>query len=501
MGSRSGAAPLRDIDPQALMTTAEMAAADRATIESGAFSGITLMERAGSAVADAAMARFAAARVHVLCGPGNNGGDGYVAARILANRGVDVHLYALAPPKAGSDAALAADTWYGPISGFDAFAPDPNDLVIDAVFGAGFSGALPDPVQSALARAADRKCPVLAVDLPSGVNGDTGQGAHAIGCAATVTFYRRKPGHLVFPGRALCGETIVADIGVRATAPTATFENAPDLWRRALPRPCDDTHKYARGAVAVFSGPRHGTGASRLAAMAAQRAGAGAVTLLGHPDALDIQAAHVTAIMLSAWGTNPRAALAGLKGIGAVVLGPGFGDLPLARSLATSILDDRGLALVLDADGITAFADDPEPLFDAARARDKPALVLTPHAGEFARLFPDLAADVSLGKLAMARAAAARSGAILVFKGADTVIAAPGGAAVINANATPALATAGSGDVLAGAIAGLAAQGMPAFESACAAVWLHGEAGRAAGPVAIAEELVAALPEAFAALV
>ena len=235
--------------------------------------------------------------------------------------------------------------------------------------------------------------------------------------------------------------------------------------------------------------------------MAAQRAGAGAVTLLGHPDALDIQAAHVTAIMLSAWGTNPRAALAGLKGIGAVVLGPGFGDLPLARSLATSILDDRGLALVLDADGITAFADDPEPLFDAALARDKPALVLTPHAGEFARLFPDLAADVSLGKLAMARAAAARSGAILVFKGADTVIAAPGGAAVINANATPALATAGSGDVLAGAIAGLAAQGMPAFESACAAVWLHGEAGRAAGPVAIAEELVAALPEAFAALV
>lgn len=493
---------MRDVGPFALMTNAEMAAADGATIKSGAFGGIVLMERAGGAVADAALARFAAAaRVHVLCGPGNNGGDGYVAARILAGKGLSVRLYALAPPKPGTDAALAAETWAGPVGGLDAFAPDPADLAIDAVFGAGFSGALPDPVQSALARAVDRRCPVLAVDLPSGVNGDTGQGAGAVACAATVTFYRRKPGHLLYPGRALCGETIVADIGVRAARPTATFENAPDLWRGALPRPGADTHKYARGAVAVFSGLRHGTGASRLAALAAQRAGAGAVTILGHPNALDIHAAHVTSIMLRAWGDDPMAALGTLKGIGAVVLGPGFDDLPLARSLAAAIVDDKGPALVLDADGITAFADDASGLFDAARVRDEPALVLTPHAGEFARLFPDLAADAAAGKLAMARAAAERAGAVVVLKGPDTVIAAPDGRAAVNANATPALATAGSGDVLAGAIAGLAAQGMPAFEAACAAVWLHGEAGRASGPLAIAEDLIAALPAHLSKLV
>jgi hydroxyethylthiazole kinase-like uncharacterized protein yjeF len=494
----AGAGRLRDIDPLMLLTNAEMAAADRATIESGAFSGIALMERAGGAVADAALARFAKAeRVHVLCGPGNNGGDGYVAARIFARRGLPVLLYAVAPPRPGTDAALAAKTWDGPVDGFDGFAPDPADLVVDAVFGAGFSGALPAPVQSALARASDRKCPVLAVDLPSGVNGDTGQGADAVGCAATVTFYRRKPAHLLYPGRALCGETMVADIGVRAARPTATFENAPALWRAKLPSPAADTHKYARGAVAVFSGPRHGTGASRLAAMAAQRAGAGAVTILGHPNALDVHAAHVTSIMLRRWGDNPLATLESLESIGAVVLGPGFGDHPLARSLATSILQGNGPALVLDADGITAFADDAKSLFEAAKARDEPGLVLTPHAGEFARLFPDIAADPSAGKLAMARAAAERSGAVIVFKGPDTVIAAPDGRAAINANATPALATAGSGDVLAGAISGLAAQGMPTFEAACAAVWLHGEAGRIAGPVAIAEDLVAALPKVF----
>jgi len=497
-GRKVGAGLLRDINPLALMTSAEMAAADQATINSGAFSGIALMERAGGAVADAALARFAAAaRVHVLCGPGNNGGDGYVAACILSGHGLSVFLYALASPKLGTDAALAAKTWQGPVGGFDAFAPDPTDLVIDAVFGAGFSGALPDAAAAALVRAADAGCRILAVDLPSGVNGDTGKGADAVGCAATVTFYRRKPGHLLQPGRALCGETIVADIGGRAAAPTATAENAPALWSANLPRACADTHKYARGAVAVFSGPRHGTGASRLAAMAAQRAGAGAVTILGHPNALDVHAAHVTSIMLRASGEDPLAALESLKGIGAVVLGPGFGDLPLARSLATAIVDDTGPTLVLDADGITAFAGDSAPLFKAARARDKPALVLTPHAGEFARLFPDLAADAAGGKPAMARAAAERAGAIVVFKGPDTVIAAPDGRATINANATPSLATAGSGDVLAGVIAGLAAQGMPVFEAACAAVWLHGEAGRASGPLAIAEDLVAALPKVF----
>ena len=488
-----GGPAMADIAANAILSNAEMGAADRATIEGGAFSGPALMENAGAAVAGAAMARFAGARrLHVLCGPGNNGGDGYVAARLLAERGVPVRLYALAPARTGTDARIAARRWTGPVEPLGDLAPAAGDLAIDALFGAGFSGALPERAAAALDRCRAAGCPVLAVDLPSGVNGDTGQGPGAVAAAATVTFYRKKPGHLLYPGRALCGDVAVADIGVRAGAMPATVENMPASWVDRLPRPAADTHKYARGAVAVLSGPRHGTGASRLAAMGAQRAGAGAVTILGVPDALDIHAAHVTSIMLRPVGGDPLEALAGLKGLGAFVLGPGLGDPERARALAPDMLDRTDALLVLDADGITAFADDPSPLFEAAGRAPGARLVLTPHEGEFARLFPDLARSGG-GKLEKARKAAARSGAVVLYKGPDTVVAAPGGRAAINANATAALATAGSGDVLAGIVAGLAGQSMPAFEAACAAAWLHAEAGKRAGPQAVAEDLVSAL--------
>lgn len=487
---------MADLAADALLTNAEMAAADRATIDSGAFSGPALMENAGAAVAAAALARFAGApRIHVLCGPGNNGGDGYVAARILARRGLAVRLHALGPPKSGTDAEQAARRWSGPVEALDALDPEAGDLVIDALFGAGFSGGLPDPVKSVFALCRNAGCPMLAVDLPSGVNGDTGQGADAVPCSATVTFYRKKPGHLLYPGRRLCGDLIVTDIGVRAAATAQAFENGPSMW--ALPRHRPDTHKYARGAVAVISGPRHGTGAARLSALGAQRSGPGAVTILGHPNALDIHAAHVTSIMLRPLGDDPLAALQALKGLGAVVLGPGLGDLDLARRLAPAILAQTEATLILDADGITAFADDPSPLFEAAPTGNAERLILTPHVGEFARLFPDIAKGDD-GKLAKARKAADRSGGIVLYKGADTVVAAPDGRAVINANATAALATAGSGDVLAGVIAALAAQSMPAFEAAYAAAWLHGEAGRRAGGHAIAEDIAGALPATFA---
>lgn len=494
-----------DCPDHALLTTDAMGAADRATIASGRFSGPALMDNAGAAVADVVLARFADAPVvHVLCGPGNNGGDGYVAARILTARGIVVHLHALAAPKPGTDAEQAAERWQGAVRQLDTFDPSAGDLVIDALFGAGFSGALPAPAKTALHRAAGSGCPVLAVDLPSGVNGDTGQGPDAVVCAATVTFYRKKPGHLLLPGRMLCGETIVADIGVRADKPCRLFENVPALWCHALPSPVIDTHKYACGAVAVFSGPRHGSGASRLAAMAAQRAGAGAVTILGHPNALDVHAAHVTSIILRATGDDPFAALMVLKGIGAIVLGPGLGNLDLALELAPAILERTDATLVLDADGITAFAAQPDVLFDAAARRlertGQPGLVLTPHAGEFARLFPEQAANSEIGKLEQAQSAAKLANAVMIFKGPDTVIAVPDGRAAINTNATPALATAGSGDVMAGIVAGLAAQAMPIFEAACASVWLHGEVGRRAGPRATAEDLVATLPDAFAAI-
>ncbi|MAS07502.1 MAG: bifunctional ADP-dependent NAD(P)H-hydrate dehydratase/NAD(P)H-hydrate epimerase [Ahrensia sp.] len=494
--------------PNALLACEQMARADKWTIGNAYASGIALMDNAGAAVARLVLDRFGdAARVSVLCGPGNNGGDGYVAAQILREAGMAVTLHPFGAPKPGTDAAIAAGRCSVLAEGPEAFHPAPDDVVIDALFGSGLTRGLPDDAGTALAKARDAGSRIVAVDLPSGVNGDSGADlGGAVAADATVTFFRKKPGHLLYPGRALCGETVVADIGVRAEVfgddPPSVFENGPALWADALPRANTGWHKYARGHAAVFSGGRHATGAARLSAMAAQRAGAGAVTILGQPDALDIHAAQVTSIMLRP--CQPDDAydrLRGLKGCRACVLGPGFGDLSTARLIALSLLEERhatGLRLVLDADGITAFASDHAALFDAAKGSAASALVLTPHEGEFARLFPDLAEDGRLSKLDKALQASSRANAIVLYKGPDTVIAAPDGRAAINSNATPALATAGSGDVLAGVVAGLLAQDMPCFEAACAAAWLHGEAGRAAGPLAIAEDLVSGIAPALA---
>jgi len=494
----------------ALLSCEEMARADAWTITHAYASGMVLMENAGAAVARLVLERFGdAKRVHVLCGPGNNGGDGYVAARILRDAGVEVELYAFGAPREGSDAEVVAGRWTAEAQAPDRFEPGPDDVVIDAVFGAGLTRALPDNIRAALDKTRAARCRVVAVDLPSGVNGDSGADlGGALSADATVTFFRKKPGHLLYPGRALCGDLVLVDIGVRTGVfqdfSPSSLENGPAVWREKLPKPSAEWHKYVRGHAAVYSGGRHATGASRLAALAAQRAGAGAVTIFGQPDALDIHAAHVTSIMLR--GCAPDDAydrLKELKGCRGCVLGPGFGDLATARIIATSLLAEAGLTgmrLVLDADGITAFADDRKALFEAAKTEGEPALLLTPHEGEFGRLFPDLAKDAGRSKLDRAIIAAKRANAVILYKGPDTVIAAPDGRAVVNSNGTPALATAGSGDVLAGVICGMLAQGMPAFEAACAATWLHGEAGRTAGPLANAEDIVAEIASALAPL-
>ncbi|MAZ15724.1 MAG: bifunctional ADP-dependent NAD(P)H-hydrate dehydratase/NAD(P)H-hydrate epimerase [Ahrensia sp.] len=494
--------------PDALLACAHMGRADRWTIDNAYASSIALMDNAGAAVAGLVQARYGdAARVLVLCGPGNNGGDGYVAAQILRDAGMETKLHAFSAPKPGTDAAIAAGRCTVPTESPDSFEPCADDVVIDAIFGAGLTRGLPDDTRAALAKARDVGSRIVAVDLPSGVNGDSGADlGGAVEADATVTFFRKKPGHLLFPGRALCGDIVVADIGVRPDVfrddPPCIFENGPALWADTLPRPNAGWHKYARGHAAVFSGGRHATGAARLSAMAAQRAGAGAVTILGQPDALDVHAAHVTSIMLHACRPDDAyERLRELKGCRACVLGPGFGDLPTARQIALSLLAARretGLRLVLDADGITAFAGARAALFDAANGSGPVALVLTPHEGEFARLFPDLTEYATLSKLDKALEASSRANAVVLYKGPDTVIAAPDGRAAINASGTPALATAGSGDGLAGVIAGLLAQGMPCFEAACAAAWLHGEAGRAAGPLAVAEDLVSRIAPALA---
>ncbi len=490
-----------------LLTQQEMSQADRLTIENGPFSGIQLMENAGRAVAREVLAKLGPApAIDILCGPGNNGGDGYVIAGELQRSGVIVSIYALAPPKAGTDAARAAIRCSIGVKPISDFSPTVNTPVVDALFGAGLERPLTGEALEAVEKTRASGCPVIAVDLPSGLSGNSGQVLGAA-CQAdfTVTFFRKKPGHLLYPGRALCGELIVADIGIAddvlGNINSTGFENAPVLWRDFLPQTALDTHKYARGAVGVFSGGPSSTGAGRLAAMAAQRAGAGAVTVYSPANAVQVNACHLTSIMLARLDdTGELRDLAQQGRRQAYVLGPGFGVGQKIRDFAKELLSGSGettsSGLVLDADGLTAFAAEPALLFD--RADDGAALVLTPHQGEFSRLFSDLSSDCSLSKLDRARLASKRANAIVVYKGPDTVVAAPDGRAAINTNGLPWLATAGSGDVLAGVIAGLLAQAMPAFEATCAAAWLHGETGRLAGLGAIAEDFVRLLPRAFA---
>ncbi len=485
--------PLADL----LLTPDAMAAIDRAAAASG-INSYGLMERAGQAVAAVALRHFPEARRYiVLCGPGNNGGDGYVAARALKETGAEVRLFHLGDPRRlkGDAARAFADC---PVEGetIEGFIPLAGDIVIDAIFGAGLSRSVPDDLAAVIALVAEVGIPVISVDLPSGLDGRSGQilGA-AFRAVRTVTFMTRKPGHLLLPGRDLCGELEVFDIGipgriVRTHADRSLGENEPAQWHAAIPSAGVETHKYKRGHLVVFSGGPDATGAARMSAMAGLKAGAGLVTIASPSEAMGVNAGLLTAVMLHAvddeaalrkWLTDQR--------LSTFILGPGFGAGEKARQFCLALADRH---LVLDADGITSFRDDPRPLFDAF-AEGPTRLVLTPHEGEFGRLFPDIAADERSSKIDKARAAAKRANAAIIYKGADTVIAAPDGRAVINANAPPWLATAGSGDVLAGIVGGLLAQGAPAFEAAAAGVWLHGLAGQHAGKGLTAEDLVAAI--------
>ncbi|GAA4114196.1 NAD(P)H-hydrate dehydratase [Aminobacter aganoensis] len=492
-----------------LLTPDEMAEADRLTIGAGPVDGVGLMRRAGGAIADVVLSRFPSAHpVHVLCGPGNNGGDGYVVARLLRESGGAVRLFATSAPRAGSDAALAAAECPVAVEPLSAFAPETGSLVVDALYGAGLSKPLAGDVLAAVARTAEAGVPVVAVDLPSGVSGRSGEvPGGAFKAVITVTFARKKPGHLLFPGRAHCGEIIVADIGISDAAVAATGarcrENDPAWWRALFPSPAKDAHKYSRGHVGVFSGGIAATGAARLSAMAAARAGAGAVTVLSPGAALAANAAHLTSIILRRCdGLEDAIAFLDERKPAVLVHGPGLSPEPEVGRFALELMghaSGRFGALVLDADGITSMARQRAAFFEARR-RSGPALVLTPHHGEFGRLFSDIAADTSLSKLERALAAAAKANAVIVYKGPDTVIAAPDGRAAINSNGTPLLATAGSGDVLSGIVAALMAQSMPPFEAACAAVWMHAEAARRFGPGLIAEDLPLALREVVAGL-
>lgn len=483
-----------------------MRAADAATIAAGT-AGFVLMERAGAGVAQAVREHaIGASRVLVLCGPGNNGGDGFVAARILASAGYDVDVRCTVPvANLAGDALLAAQAYGGLVGEITPDAYEIADVVIDALFGAGLARPVPDGWAQVLAKAAGRGLPIFAVDVPSGLDGDTGQPLGAVTAAdVTITFARRKPGHLLLPGRILCGSVVLVDIGisdrtVEAIAPTA-YENTPQLWLNALPRLDLDSHKYKRGHVLVLSGSELRTGASRLAARAAARIGAGLVTIVGDVAALRIHAARLDSIMLrEAADIAAYDALLDDSRFNALVLGPALGNAARCEA-AVRVALARERALVLDADAITAFAGRADVLAQLV-AKSAGPVVITPHAGEFARLFAGLADILDApSKLEAARRAAAFLGAVVIYKGADTVVAGPDGMASIAANAPPCLGTAGSGDVLAGMVAGLLGQGMPALMAASAAVWIHGDAAARFGDGLVADDLPELLPKTLRGL-
>jgi hydroxyethylthiazole kinase-like uncharacterized protein yjeF len=498
-----------------LLSNVEMAEADRQTI-AGGVAGIDLMERAGRAVADAISARHpAGSRVVVVAGPGNNGGDGFVAARLLAQRGyrVEVLLVGEATRLKG-DAALAAKQWAGPIGPalptaleVPLRAEGAINVVIDALFGAGLDRPVEGLARAMIDSMNAQPAPVVAVDLPSGVNGTSGAVmGTAVKAAQTITFFRKKPGHLLLPGRLHCGAVSVADIGipdsVLAQIAPQTSENTPALWRAHFPLPREAGHKYDRGHAVVVSGPSWSTGAARLAARGALRAGAGLVTIASPREALAVNAAASLAVMVRPVdGAGELTKFLADRRLNALAIGPGVGVAEATCELVLAALSGER-AVVLDADAITSFSNDPKGLAAALLRRRGQATIMTPHEGEFHRYFGALDERTKVGsKLERARLAAQITGAVVLLKGADTVVAAGDGRASIAGNAPPYLATAGAGDVLTGMAGGLLAQGMPAFEAASAAVWLHGETGVAAGPGLISEDLPDMLPRIYRTLV
>jgi hydroxyethylthiazole kinase-like uncharacterized protein yjeF len=472
----------------ALLSVAQMNAADRAAIAAGT-PGTTLMQNAGDAVAKEITRRWSPRPTTVLCGPGNNGGDGFVVAVALAQTGWMVRVALLGRiEELRGDAQFHAARWHGGVEPMTPAAVDGASLVVDAVFGSGLSRPLDSQVVDTLAAVKRRSLPLVAIDVPSGVMGDGGESLGAVTATCTVTFARKKPGHVLLPGRALCGQTVVADIGIPAAVLESlsvdTWENHPALWRADLPQAKSSGNKYTRGH-ALLCGGYPMTGAARMAARGAARMGAGLTTIAVPEIAFPVYAAALTSIMvqplrqagdLGRLLSDPRYT--------ACLIGPGAGVNDTTREAALELLG-TARPVLLDADAMTVFASKASELAAAIRG----PCVMTPHEGEFARVF-----DAQGDKLARARGAARQSGAVIVLKGADTVVAAPDGRAIVNTNAPATLATAGSGDVLSGLILGLLAQGMDAFLAAAAGVWIHGAAADAFGPGLIAEDLPDLVP-------
>jgi NAD(P)H-hydrate epimerase len=475
-----------------IMSAAEMSKTEAVTIADGV-PGIQLMTAAGAATAQAITENFKPCPTLVLCGPGNNGGDGLIVAQHLKKSGWPVRVACMSKRNAlKSDAALAAQKWDGEIESLNSnLSVHQTCLIVDAVFGAGFDRALDPELVILFDKIRTRKIPVVAVDVPSGLNATTGAvSTGALKANLTVTFTRKKTGHLLLPGKSYCGKVIVAEIGITdqtvAALNTNCFENHPSLWLKDFPLPSPESHKYARGHALVYGGEKR-TGAACLAAAAAQKIGAGAVTIASPKESLPVYAGYRASIMADECG-SPEDWKAMLRDErrNAVLIGPGGGVNDALRQAVDAVLSFNKSG-VLDADVFSVYQKNPQDLF----SKLSPRYVLTPHEGEFERLFGIMEGT----KPERALKAAKISNAIVLLKGADTVIAAPDGAMVINTNAPPSLATAGSGDVLSGIITGLIAQGMPPFMAACAAAWLQGQAAQIHGLGLTAEDIISHLPQ------
>ncbi len=493
-----------------LLTTKEMKKADELAI-AGGISGSSLMERAGESVASIVRDSFREQfEVLILCGPGDNGGDGFVVARLLADDGypVSVLFYGSRETLTG-DAREKADNWIGTIEELTPAKLEEylhkksrkDVVIIDALFGAGLNRPLEGEIARCVNTLNMSDFPVVSIDVPSGICGDSGLIlGTAVVADLTVTFFRLKPGHLLYPGKELCGQLKLSDIGIPSSVlnsvqPKIT-SNEIHNWDTDFPRIDLVGHKYNRGHVVVVSGPVHKTGAARLGAKGALTAGAGLVTVFSPVDAIVVNASHLTAIMLEPFDTTEDLGLLLQdKRKNAILIGPGAGVNEKTRSNVLACLEARA-HVVLDADALTCFEGNNEAMFTAIRNKTSGAVILTPHEGEYKRLFSEEdSQEKEISKIDKAITAARLSGAIIVLKGADTVISSPDGRVSINQNASPWLATAGSGDVLAGIITSLLAQGMEGFEAACAAVWIHGEAGKLFGPGLIAEDIPDLIPE------
>jgi NAD(P)H-hydrate epimerase len=478
-----------------ILSVAEMTAADRYASEHGVPS-VTLMENAGRTVVEEILKQWQPRKTIVLCGPGNNGGDGFVVARLLRARRWDVRVALLGNRKdLKGDAARMAEQWLGDVQPLSPRILEDAKLVVDGLFGAGLKRPLDGEARDIVLALNRTEVPVVSIDIPSGLHGDLGRPLDDVCVQAdvTVTFFRMKPAHVLMPGRIACGRIVVTQIGIPDVAleviQPRIFANGPEFWAKEFPRLDPLGHKYSRGHALIVSGPAHATGAARLAARGALRIGAGLVSVASQPEAVAVNAAHLTSIMVKLFvGAEGLSDLLNDKRFKAAVVGPGCGVGQATQDLVAAVLESNA-ATVLDADALTSFAGQVQKLLRLVR----PTTVMTPHEGEFERMSPGLL-NRSSTRIEAVRVAAAAAKCIVLLKGPDTTIADSSGLVCISTNAPPQLATAGSGDVLAGFIAGLLAQGMDSFKAAAAAVWLHGEAANLFGPGLISEDLPEQMP-------